>query len=149
MCLIKELGLGEISGNPTYIKSNFEREEIISNHKSFMTSLHIPTTVDDNNLPILHWIPKLHKTPYKARFIAGSSTCTTKALSKTLTTILSAVKDGLAKYYDTVFSRSGINQMWILRNSKELLDNLKFRSLPDITSIQTFDFSTLYYNTTR
>jgi hypothetical protein len=35
---------------------------------------------------------KLHKTPYKERYIAGSSTCSTKELSIHLTKILSAVK---------------------------------------------------------
>jgi hypothetical protein len=34
--------------------------------------------------------------------------------------------------------------MWILKNSKDLLDNLKSRSFSKISSINTFDFSTLY-----
>ena len=32
---------------------------------------------EDQNLPYLYWTPKLHKSPYKHRFIAGSSKCTT------------------------------------------------------------------------
>ena len=46
------------------------------------------------DLPYLYWIPKLHKTQYKDRYIAGSSTCSTKELSIHLTKILSAVKEG-------------------------------------------------------
>jgi hypothetical protein len=66
---------------------------------------------------------KLHKTPYKERYIAGSSTCSTKELSIHLfTNILSAVKEGQQKYCETVYSRSGINHMWILKNSKDLLE---------------------------
>jgi hypothetical protein len=34
--------------------------------------------------------------------------------------------------------------MWILRNSKDLLDNLQSRSFSLVSSIKTFDFSTLY-----
>ena len=34
--------------------------------------------------------------------------------------------------------------MWILKNSKELLDNLQSHSLNSIHSIKTYDFSTLY-----
>jgi hypothetical protein len=60
-------------------------------------------------------------------YIAGSSTCSTKELSIHLTRILSAVKEGQQKYCETVYSRSGINHMWILKNSKDLLDNLKSR----------------------
>ena len=49
--------------------------------------------------------------------IAGSSTCSTKELSIHLTKTLSAVKEGQQKYCETVYSRSGINHMWILKNS--------------------------------
>ena len=34
--------------------------------------------------------------------------------------------------------------MWILKNSKDLLDNLKSRFFSQVSSIKTFDFSTLY-----
>ena len=98
---------------------------------------------DDIDLPSLYRIPKLHKDPYKQRFIAGSS-CSTKPLSKILTSILTAVKEGLKKYCDVIYSHSGINQMWILKNSKELLDNLQSHSLISIHSIKTYDLSTLY-----
>ena len=56
--------------------------------------------------------PKLHKCPYKQRYIAGSAKCFTKHLSKLLTCILSAVKTGLQRYCTTNYSRSGVNQMW-------------------------------------
>ena len=72
-----------------------------------------------NNLAI-YWIPKVNKNPYKHRFIAGSSKCSTKPLSILLTKLLSSIKQGLQKYCETASSRSGINQMWILKNSKEL-----------------------------
>jgi hypothetical protein len=34
--------------------------------------------------------------------------------------------------------------MWILKNSKDLLDNLKSRSFSQESSVNTFDLSTLY-----
>ena len=43
-----------------------------------------------------------------------------------------------------VYSRSGINRMWILKISKQLLDNLQSNSITSVNSITTFDFSTLY-----
>ena len=36
------------------------------------------------------------------------------------------------------------NQMWILKNSKELLEHLQSPNFNRITSIKSFDFSTLY-----
>jgi hypothetical protein len=43
------------------------------------------------------------ETPCKERYIAGSSTCSTKELSIHLTKILSAVKEGQQKYCERVF----------------------------------------------
>ena len=57
-------------------------------------------------------------------------------LSQILTRILTAVKEGLQKYCDTAYARSGVNQMRILKNSKELLENLKARSLHSVNSIK-------------
>ena len=42
------------------------------------------------------------------------------------------------------YSRSGANQMWIRKNSNELLEHLKSPNFNQITSIKSFDFSTLY-----
>jgi hypothetical protein len=57
---------------------------------------------------------------------------------------MSAVKEGQHKYCETVYLCSGINHMWILKNSKDLLDNLKSRSFSQVSSIKTLDCSTLY-----
>ena len=86
----------------------------------------------------------MHKNPYKHRFIAGSSKCSTKPLSILLTKLLTHIKQGLQKYCKTAYSRSWINQMWILKNSKELLEHLKSPTFNHVTSIKSFDFSTLY-----
>ena len=39
---------------------------------------------------------------------------------------------------------SGINQMWILKKSIELLNNFKAQTLLEVNNIKTFDFPTLY-----
>ena len=70
--------------------------------------------------------------------------CSTKPLSILLTKLLTHIKQGLQKYCETAYSRSGVNQMWILKNSKELLEHLKYPNFNHITSIKIFDFSTLY-----
>ena len=107
-----------------------------------MLTFEISFPKEDIDLPKLHWIPKLHE--YKKRYIAGSAKCSTKPLSEILTRILTSVKEGLQKYFDTAYARSGVNQMSILKNSKELLENLKTQSLHSVKSINSFDFSTLY-----
>ena len=53
-------------------------------------------------------------------------------------------KQGLQKYCKTAYSRSGINQMWSLKNSQELLEHLKSPTFNHVTNIKSFDFFTLY-----
>jgi hypothetical protein len=48
-----------------------------------------------------------------------------KPLSLLLTNILTAVKEKFQTNCATTYARSGVNQMWILKNSKEILANLK------------------------
>ena len=56
-CLIEEVGLVGHTQNPTYERSNFTRDEIISNHKPVMTSFGLSTKDCDLDLPNLYWIP--------------------------------------------------------------------------------------------
>ena len=86
----------------------------------------------------------MHKNPYKHRIIAGSSKCSTKPLSIHLTKLLTHIKQGLKKHCETAYSKSGVNQMWILKNSKESLEHLESPNFNHITSIKSFDFSTFY-----
>jgi len=45
-------------------------------------------------------------------------------------------------YCNIICLKGGVNQMWILKNSKDLLEDLKWSSLSSY-SIKTFNFSTL------
>ena len=128
------------NASSTYQCTNLSKSEIQIYHRSVLSSFGVNTKDDDTDLPSLYWIPKLHKDKYKQRLIAGSSSCSTKPLSKLLTSILTTVKEGLKKYCDVIYSHSGINQMWILKNSKELLDNLQSHSLTSIHSIKHMIF---------
>ena len=96
-----------------------------------------------DGLPTMYWLPKLHKTPYKARFIANSSSCTTTELSKLLTSCLTAVKNHVIRYCEKVYERSGKNLFWSIKNSGEVLNKLKSRGFRT-TSLSTYDFSTFY-----
>ena len=99
-------------------------EEIVNTHDTFMKSFGIELSDDDKGLPYLYWTPKLHKSPVKHRFIPGSSKCTTKQLSSLLTKIITVIKTGLEKYCSIKTSHTGVNNMWILKNSTNLLSSL-------------------------
>ena len=97
----------------------------------------------------MYWTPKLHKVPFKHHFIAGSSKCTTEDLSCLLTKVLTTVKDGLIRYSNTKASCNGVNSMWIFKNVTSLLSSLDQLDVPTATSVQTYDFSTLYTSITH
>ena len=143
--LVKELGINTVNiNNPTYIRIDDSFETIMKSHNQFFTSVGLEISEEDQNLPCLYWTPKLHKSPYKHRFIASSSKCTTKDLSCLLTKVLSTIKDGLVRYCNTKTSRNGVNNMWILKNSTSLLSSFDQLDVCTATSVPTFDFSTLY-----
>ena len=123
--LIKELGLDNCStptGNSTYTSCQMSSEDIVNTHDTLMKSLGIELSDYGKRLPYLYWTPKLHKSPVKHRFITDYSKCTTKQLSSLLTKILTVIKTGLEKYCGIETSHTGVNNMWILKNStKDLL----------------------------
>ena len=68
--------VGRSLGNNTY-KTCFRKEEkIVHEHISFLNKYNITLEANDELLPSLYWLPKLHKDLYKFRFIAASSHCT-------------------------------------------------------------------------
>ena len=121
--------MSTMTGNPTYNLTSMSKDVILQNHPLVMLTFRISLPEEEIDLPKLYWIPKLHKNPYKQRYIAGSAKCLTEPLSQILTRILTTVKEGLQKYCDIAYARSCVNHMWILKNSKELLENLTEQSL--------------------
>ena len=125
----------------TYTLCQMSSEDIVNTHDTLMKSLGIELSDDDKRLPYLYWTPKLHKSPVKHRSVAGSSKCTTEQLSSLLTKILTVVKTGLEKYCSIKTSHTEVNNMWILKNSTNLLSSLGQLRVRKATSIKTFDFS--------
>ena len=81
--------------------------------------------VDENHskFPTLYWLPKLLKRPYKSRFIANSSACTTTEFSILLTSCLAAIKNHVIKYCSTVYERNGKNYFGLLKIQVKFLIN--------------------------
>ena len=125
--LVTELGINNADiNNPTYIPYTIDDsfETIVKSHNQFITSVGLEMSEEDQNLPYLYWTPKLHKSSYKHRSIAGSGKCTTKDLSCFLTKVLSTIMDGLVRYCNTKTSDNGVNNMCILKSSTSLLSSL-------------------------
>ena len=86
-----------VDTNAYKLQPSLSKRVIVDGHGCH-TALHFGVKAKENQdkVPTLYWLPKLHKKPYKARFIANSSSCTTTELSKLLTSCLTAVKNMLS-----------------------------------------------------
>ena len=71
---LKKIGILD-AGNKTYEKINKIQEEIIQDNSEYNTHLKLSKGSKDNSLPIIYWIPKLHKNPVRSRFIIASNNC--------------------------------------------------------------------------
>ena len=98
---------------------------------------------NQDKVPTLCWLPKLHKKPYRARFVANSGSCAAAELSRLLASCLTAVEEHVIKYCEKVCGRSGGSLFWSIRNSGEILDKLKARDF-NAAGLSAYDFSTLY-----
>ena len=63
---------------------------MILEHLQYMVKVNIDVEPEHEDLPSFYWLPKLHKNPYRKRFIAASNKCT-KSLSKLLTIFLAKI----------------------------------------------------------
>ena len=82
-----------------------------------VTLTKIYVKIDKCELPTFYWLPKLHKNPFKPRFISNSTHYSTTILSKHtgITSALTAVKDHVIKYSETDFSNSNVNYFWSIK----------------------------------
>ena len=88
--------------------------------------------------PTFHWLPKLHRNPFKSRFLSNFNSSI--VLSKHIT---SAVKALAIKYSEIAFSNSNVNYIWSIKNSSEVIEKLRLRNFQG-SQESSFDFSTLY-----
>ena len=116
---------------------------VVSEHVAKCEQLRVDVNITQHKLPTMYWIPKLHKKPYKARFIANSTFCTTTKLSVLLTSCLTKIKEHVKRYCDKTYQNSGLNLFWSIKNSSEVLSKLHNRRYLAST-LSTYDFSTLY-----
>ena len=88
----------ELSGTKAHEQTSAKEECVINNHMFHNTTrFALSINEDQERLSAFYWLPKLHKQPYKAGFIANSSPCTTTELSKLLTSCLTSIKNHVIK----------------------------------------------------
>ena len=110
-CLREELGLNASKGNPIYTCTSLSKEETLGIHKTVLLFFGISTADKDLDLPELYWIVCYIKIHINDILRVRLRVQPSLSLSQILTRILAAIRDGLQKYCDSSYARSGVNQL--------------------------------------
>lgn len=132
-----------LTNQSTYISSSKTENEIVTEHINVNKKFNIEVKNEDKKLPLIYAIPKLHKTPYKFRFISGAAHCSTKTLSTILLIILKKFKQHFRNYCQTIESRTNKKQYISIESSQNVIDGMNRNDIIP-TNGASYDFSTLY-----
>ena len=107
----------ELNGTRAYLETDTDEVSVVNAHLNDLpVKLSVCVNEDQDKLPTMYLLPKLHKRSYKARFIANYSSCTTTELSKLLTSCLTAIKSHAVRYFETVYETSNKNWFGSIKN---------------------------------
>ena len=148
LTLMKELGIDPISyvcqGSIAYQLVDLSEDNMVKGHCKFLKEkFDIVVSKVNEKIPRIFWNPKLHKNPYKARFIAGARNSSTKQLSVYLNRALAVLKARFSCYCKSIYERTGINCDWSIDNSIQFIEHINNL---DLYNLQVYHFTTLYTN---
>ena len=104
-------------------------------------------SIDDRmkTLPFMYWLPKMHYSPPRCRFIVASSYCSTKPLSRTASSIYKHIFNQVRNFHRKSTFYKNYNRFWVIENSFPVIEKLrKLNERKRARDISTYDFSTLY-----
>ena len=145
-CVIKEWNINNHhQDSNTYNKVDVPKTKMIEKHLNYMNRNKIKVQEKHMKLPNFYMIPKMHKPIPKERYLAASHACTTKTLSSIITKCLKLVNVQHKKYCNKIYEYTGVNRMWVIDNSSNVLDKIQeFTNDQNVRNVNSYDFSTLY-----
>ena len=143
----KLLGEVGVPGNasPTYELSQKDPDDVINNNSLLCEKFGLPLEERMQTLPFMYWMPKMHYSPPRARFIIASSTCSTKPLSKVASSIFKHIFNQVRNFHKKSTFYKNYNRFWVIENSSPVIEKLsRINAKKNAKDISTYDFSTLY-----
>ena len=135
-----------VIGNGVYKPVSDTVTNIINKHSSLCDRFGVSKGLFEECIPLIYAIPKLHKNPYKFRFIAGAKRSSIKPISCVLHSILQYFRKLFCNYNRTYKSSNcGRGNFYSVEGTNALmflLDKIKRKC----NKICTADFSTLFTN---
>ena len=108
----RELGSNTDVNSATYSAVNDSCHDIIKRHTNFpLQKFGLSSTENNGRLPNIYWLPKLHKSPIKLRFIIAAPECSIKPLAHVLTFVFKLFQRQICKYNEISSFFSGIKAL--------------------------------------
>ncbi|MGA9041563.1 MAG: hypothetical protein WB421_13590 [Terriglobales bacterium] len=114
---------------------------ITTAHQRFLNPF---AMADSDHFPCLYWLPKFHKNPIGARFIAGAHSCTTTAASRILSALLLKIQKTLMEKDNQFILQSGIRRFFVVNSFEEVAKFLGTWLRHGPAHLFTADFTTMY-----
>ena len=142
--ILDEVGVTDLPSD-TYKICDKDIQNIVQNNVQICDKFRLKVEEGYETLPIIYWMPKMHKNPSGARFIVASSKCSTKPLSKNISYIFKLIFEQVQNFHLKSKFYANINCFWIVKNSFPVIEKLdKINKRKGAKCISTYDFSTLY-----
>lgn len=134
----------EYKGNDVYVPTNETVATLIHKHGRMATNFGTTIGEENETVPLINATPKLHKDPYKMRYIAGARLSTMKNMSIIAHKILKCLHKVFKNYCSKITHHSdrSLNSFWSINNSSQAIRMLDKAS--ESSDIQVHDFSTLF-----
>ena len=98
---------------------------MIKELKLYLSKHKINLANNMQDLPVMYWIPKMHKNPISFHFIVESPVCSIRPLSKDITSIFKLFYEKVERYHTKGKAWSGIKTFWTIQNSCPVISNIK------------------------
>ena len=142
--VLNEVGVpGDTS--PTYKMSERDPTDVIFDNSILCEKYGHSLEDRMQTLPFMYWLPKMHYSPPRCRFIVASSSCSTKPLSKVASSIYKHIFNQVRNFHRKSTFYKNYNRFWVIENSAPVIEKLsKLNERKRARDISTYDFSTLY-----
>ena len=142
--LLDEVGVPGNSSS-TYQLSDLDPCTVIDNNELLCDKYGITLEERLKTLPLMYWMPKMHYSPPRARFIVASSSCSSKPLSKLASSIYKHIFNQTRNFHEKSTFYSNYNRFWPIESNAPVIEKLlKVNERKKAKDISTYDFSTLY-----
>ena len=121
--LLNEVG---IPGNTssTYKMSERNPDDVIGDNSLLSDKFGINLEDRLQTLPFMYWLPKMHYTPSRSRFIVASNACSTKPLSTLASKIYKHIFNQVRNFHMKSTFYRNYNRFWVIENSSSVIDKL-------------------------